>query len=264
MTERSATLEGDLKCCSSEMCLSPRRCWVEHSEIKTVRTGVTCVTLPGAAKCKTLLSAELVCAFTPFFFFSFLFKNSVTTPLCSSPIQVKVTVSRLCFRVPPCALCDCPLPLPPPPSVPRLICTAVGSGCCDSGCGSSCCQRGRGWRSWRRKAGGSDCPWWGSRAGEAETWDPAVTMAVGRCGSGSGLWRAGGGCAEPDAQPTGCGAPTPSLLSTDTTRGEVIEQLSRLNEISVRATLYVLSYYIRNELDNCQLVIQEKINWQLF
>lgn len=66
--------------------------------------------------------------------------------------------------------------------------------------------------------------------GEAGTWDPAVTTAAGRCGSGSGLWRAGGGCVEPVAQPTGCGAPTPSLLSTDTARGEVTVQLSRLNE----------------------------------
>lgn len=97
------------------------------------------------------------------------------------------------------------------------IYTAVGSGCCDSGCDSSCSPPGRGWRSWRRRAGGSDCPWWGwgSRAGEAETWDPAGTRAAARCGSGSGLSRVGGGCVEPVAQPAGCGAPTPALLSKD-------------------------------------------------
>lgn len=71
-------------------------------------------------------------------------------------------------------------------------------------------------------AGGSDCPWWGwgSQAGGAETLDPAGTRVAGRCGSDSGLWRVGGGCVEPVAQPAGCGVPTPSLLSTDTTRRE--------------------------------------------
>lgn len=69
-------------------------------------------------------------------------------------------------------------------------------------------------------AGGSDCQWWGSQEGGAETLDPAGTTVAGCCGSGSGLWRVGGGCAGPVAQPAGCGGPTPSLLSTNTTRGE--------------------------------------------
>lgn len=116
MTERSATLEGDLKCCSSEMCLSPRRCWVEHSEIKTVRTGVTCVTLPGAAKCKTLLSAELVCAFTPFFF-SLFFLKTVSQHRCARRRYKWKSQCLVCVFVSPrvhCATAPSPFPLPPP------------------------------------------------------------------------------------------------------------------------------------------------------
>lgn len=120
-------------------------------------------------------------------------------------------------------MCVVRLPTPPFSSPIRATptYTAVGSGCCDSGCGSSCCRPGRGWRSWRRKAGGSDCPWWGlgNPAGEAETWDLAGMKAAGRCGSDSGLWRVGGDCVEPVAQPAGCGVPILALLSTDTTRG---------------------------------------------
>ncbi len=79
--------------------------------------------------------------------------------------------------------------------------------------------------------GGNDCLWWGlgSQAEEAETWDRAETRVAGRCGSGSVLWRVGGGCVEPVAQPAGCGVQIPSLLSADTLRGEtIVVELSRL------------------------------------
>lgn len=59
----------------------------------------------------------------------------------------------------------------------------------------------------------SDCPWpgWGSRAAAAATWGQAG--AAGRCGSGSGPRRAGGGFAGPGAQPAGCAERTLSLPS---------------------------------------------------
>lgn len=102
---------------------------------------------------------------------------------------------------------------PHPRASPIYI--AVGSGCCDSGCGSSCCPPGRDWRSWRRRVGESDCPWWGwgIQEEEAETWDQAGMRVAVRCGFDSGLWMVGGGCAEPAAQPAGCGVLIPSLLS---------------------------------------------------
>lgn len=63
--------------------------------------------------------------------------------------------------------------------------------------------------------GESDCPWWGwgTQAGGAEIWDLAGMRVVAHYGSDSGLWTVDGGSVKPDAQPAGCGAPTPSLLS---------------------------------------------------
>lgn len=192
---------------ASLTCLWPPRCWVEHSEIRTVVLSAWTPHTHPVRRCwawsTPSYSLELPRR---------IFQNSVNTPLCSSPIQVKVTVSRRVVCPPRAHL---PSLLRPGPTY-----TAAGSGCCGSGCGSSCCRPGRGWKSWRRKAGGSDCPWWGwgSRVGGAETLGPAGTRAAGCCGSDSGLWRVDGGCAEPDAQLAGCGAPTPSPLSADTTR----------------------------------------------
>lgn len=119
MTERSATLE-EISSAARLRCACRRGV----AGLNTVRSKLWGRVLP-AWLSPELPSVKHSCLWNLFVLsrrFSFTKKNqnSVTTPLCSSPVQVKVTVSR-CVSCPPCALCDCPLPLPPPPSVPRLF-----------------------------------------------------------------------------------------------------------------------------------------------
>lgn len=121
MIERSICSHGLWRKTSSAASLTSHKCLaagVEHSEIKTVRTGVTCVTLPEAAECKALLCTYL-CFHTVFL--KQCHYSAVLIAETSESHSVSCFVSPVCV----CALCDCPTPPPPPQCLAYLYSSGI-------------------------------------------------------------------------------------------------------------------------------------------